>query len=181
MRAARRGGVLAVRSGCSRGCLGRSWSSCGCPSGGGGGGGVHCARPAAFSELEGSPFALRSPSRNAGCFGATPHLIAPTFYHLPPTAARSPTPPTAPQDRPRSSPRQSWQSPCLRVLAVNGTPAASENAKGCARDRRDHVLAARYHFAPSKAATRAGSAQTPSKWTKWRATRPRARRSSPTS
>jgi len=36
---------------------------------GGDGAGVHCARPAAFSELEGSPFALRSPSRNAAVWG----------------------------------------------------------------------------------------------------------------
>ena len=58
---------------------------------------------------------------------------------------------------------------------MNGTPAASENAKGCARDRRDHVLAARYHLAPYETATRAGSAQTPSKMEKmarYTATRP---------
>ena len=58
---------------------------------------------------------------------------------------------------------------------MNGTPAASENAKGCARDRRDHVLAARYHLAPYETATRAGSAQTPSKMDKmafYTATRP---------
>lgn len=47
--------------------------------------------------------------------------------------------------------------------------------KGCARDRHDHVLAARYHLAPYETAARAGSAQTPSpmeKMARYTATRP---------
>ena len=61
------------------------------------------------------------------------------------------------------------------MTVAHGAPAASENAKGCARDRRDHVLAARYHFAPYETAARAGSAQTPSnmeKMARYTATRP---------
>ena len=47
--------------------------------------------------------------------------------------------------------------------------------KGCARDRHDHAVAARYHLAPYATGARAGSAQTPGnmdKMARYTATRP---------
>jgi hypothetical protein len=97
---------------------------------GGDGAGVHCARPAAFSELEGSPFALRSPSRNAGFIEVTPHDIASPFYHLLPTAARSLTPPTAQHGRWRLRCRQRKWPPKTGKFGCVRAPARLVNAKG---------------------------------------------------
>ena len=47
--------------------------------------------------------------------------------------------------------------------------------KGCARDRHDHAVAARYHLAPYETAARAGSTKKPSpmdKMARYTATRP---------
>ena len=125
--------------------------------------------------------ALRSPSRNAGCFGATPHLTSSTFYHLSPTAARSPTPPTAPDGRSRSGGPHNQIGKGTSLIVAH----ARTRRQKMQRAARGTATTAQSPRAAPALPTRPPRAQAapkrPATWKKWLFTRRRARRSSPTS